>query len=373
MTEYEVESKVEYKYRRWNDNLNPVYKTVYHTEYVKKVLWIFNTYSEATSTSGYPGAKSGWSINKQWTTQEIDRYEGGYDYTGWQESAPFAWTGFPFYERGWELYTSQTLYRYRSRTLEWDSKASSRIEKVPLNYSLYNINGNPIEGGIKWIYSDVEEKMTTQKDRGLEVIFVDGIPNEKNLSIVKYYITSKEVMARIRDDVDKAYRKRYGDGPMDYIKEKVADKLLEVGLATLAKTILQKGLAGLTIGMLEYIDYSAYSGDQIAMFEYFGKINAAIESTDKEVVVMSFVHNTSAVVIPSRKLRLGFCQKTSVAMLYDYNFNYQHGLEYYIPEGAKAFGRVSYQSAKDMGDEIISILDAGYFSWATYFPWNLTT
>ena len=47
-----------------------------------------------------------------------------------------------------EVYNTRTTYRYRSRTLKWNSKASVTTEQVPLNYALKDRQGQSIGYGI---------------------------------------------------------------------------------------------------------------------------------------------------------------------------------------------------------------------------------
>ncbi|MDR3293740.1 MAG: hypothetical protein LBT20_06555, partial [Clostridiales bacterium] len=120
-TEYEVQSRTEYKYRLWRDNINPVYKMAYHTEFKKKVLWWYS-YETKWSFDGYPTSNgSGWSINNKWTGDEFEKYNGGWATeskytTDWKTGgAPIDLIAHAKYE----LYETRTTYRHRSRTMEW--------------------------------------------------------------------------------------------------------------------------------------------------------------------------------------------------------------------------------------------------------------
>lgn len=153
----DFESKTEYQYRRWHSDWNPVYRTRYYTEYVKytKILFInFPSYTTESSLGGYPGAKSGWTINKRYTESELSYYAGGYEYADWRDSAPFAWTGWPFYEPAWSAYNSRQTYRVKMCDSWWDSSwKNESSEQVPLNYSIYKTNGTALNYGAKWTYS----------------------------------------------------------------------------------------------------------------------------------------------------------------------------------------------------------------------------
>lgn len=362
----DAEKKTEYKwYREWNRKRD-VYSTKYYREYKGK--HIFHWGHKDSSWNGYPSNKGCCpstiytKSEKRGTQSYVEREESGYAF-----SAPFRWAWDP----QWKTFAPRDTYRVKKVDLTWDASwKKDSSELVPLNYSLYKQDGSSISGGLKWTYIP---KLTTQKNRGFfEMLAADGMPNEKNLSVVQYYVTSKEVIAAIRDNLEVAYKERYGQGAISFATDKLVDKLIELSLPFFAKSILQKGLAGLTVVMLEYINYSAFTGDQIALFEYSAKLNSAASSPTNSVVIMSFVHNVSAVVVPSRKLRLGFDSIDKVSMQYNYDFNYKHGLEYYIPNGAKAFGEVQYQDSKTMKDEISNVLNDELHSWFTYFPWNLT-
>jgi hypothetical protein len=91
----DVESKTEYQYRRWNSNLNPVYKTKYITQYKKLTTILFlkvYTYHTESSYSSYPGSKSGYTISGRWTEKVFDYFAGGYEYNNnWSTSSPFYW------------------------------------------------------------------------------------------------------------------------------------------------------------------------------------------------------------------------------------------------------------------------------------------
>lgn len=150
----DFESKTEYQYRRWNDKLNPVYKTKYITKYQKctKILFVnVYTYHTESSYSGYPGSKSGYTIYSRRTEREIDYYRGGYEYYGkWADSKPLTMP----WETSWSSYNSRKTYRVKKIDSTWDPNwKNESTERVPLNYSIYKSDGSPIYYGAKWTYS----------------------------------------------------------------------------------------------------------------------------------------------------------------------------------------------------------------------------
>jgi hypothetical protein len=156
MTEYDVDSKTENMYYRYNPLLTPIWKRTYYTKYetITKILFInVKTYNTVSSSDSYPKAVSGKTIVEQWIEESVTGYRGGNEFTDWRDSAPITLSFWPFNEPSYSVYASRTNYRYRSRTIEWNSKASTTIEQVPLNYSLYNKAGEPINYGAVWTYS----------------------------------------------------------------------------------------------------------------------------------------------------------------------------------------------------------------------------
>jgi hypothetical protein len=192
----DAERKTEYRYYRMNPDLNPQYRTRYYTEYktVTKILFVsITTYSVSSSLSGYPGAISGKTISSQWTEREFSHNAGAYEYTGWQASAPSAWTGWPFYEPGWIVYQSQYTYRYKSCNLSWDAKwKNESSEQVPLKYSLYKKDGSSIGYGIKWSFAS-----SISQDKGMS-----GLGSASTSWINQYYITSDEAKLLLIDSME---------------------------------------------------------------------------------------------------------------------------------------------------------------------------
>lgn len=167
----DFESKTEYQYRRWNDKLNPVYKTKYITKYQKctKVLFVnVYTYHTEYSYSGYPGAKSGYTIYSRRTERVLDYYRGGYEYYGaWSDSKPFTMP----WETSWSSYKSRKTYRVKKIDCTWDPDwKNESTELVPLNYSIYKSDGSPMYYGAKWTYS---KYLSNEKNIPGQIIVVD--------------------------------------------------------------------------------------------------------------------------------------------------------------------------------------------------------
>lgn len=370
-TEYSVESRKEYQYKRLEKRDN--YDTKYYTKY-KGTKW-YNSWQTITSSSwnGYPGAKSGYKIVSRYTKKEK---HGTYNVTvfdnKWRTSAPI---NLPW-ENKWTAYNTRTTYRYKSRTLKWDAKATTTTEQVPLKYSLYTQENSPIKAGIKWSYGGNEKKYNKQRNRNLiQTAFDNGMPNEESLNIDMYYITSKNVIKKVREDLMKYMGDKWGeDGSnafKNFVVEKAIDALKDKGLISYAEKIGKKGIFGIAVVMLEYIDLSAYFGDYAAFVEYIAVLNDLIESSDNETLVLYFAHNSTNVVIPARKVRMASTKTKSVSMLYDYTFCVNNGLEYYIPKGAESYGTVSYLTEAEMWNDIYSKFDSGQYTWETVFSWEI--
>ncbi len=323
-----------------------------------------------SSWDGYGGNKSNYKIVDKYTKSEKNGTKQVLVQDNeWRTSAPFRW----LWENDWKVYSTRTTYSYRTRNMKWNADSNLDYENVPLNYSLYNKNGTPIQGGIKWTYGAKEKKFTKEKDRNFfEGMIAESGVHERNLNIDMYYITSKDVMKKVRDNLEKTQMDLYTDEAQlgSYIVNKIVDALRDAGLVALAKTAQAGGMGAITVAMLEYIDTASLYGDLAAFVEYIAKLNTAIESNSHQCIVLSFVHNVTAVVIPSRKTRLGIKEAEYVSMLYDYEFARDQGLEYYIPKGAEAYGSISYMSSNSMWNEINTKLE-NIFTWETVYPWDL--
>jgi hypothetical protein len=191
----DAERKTEYRYYRWNSVLNPQYITRYYTEYktVTKILFFsITTYSTSSSLGSYLGDVSGKTINRQWTESEFSHNAGGYEYTGWQDSAPSARTGWPLYENAWSTYESRYTYRYKSCNLSWDASFKVKSsELVPLKYALNPTAGTSNKNGIKWVWND--EISSTKKRSGNYILYVE------NRDITEYYLTAGQAQTLFRN------------------------------------------------------------------------------------------------------------------------------------------------------------------------------
>jgi hypothetical protein len=184
--EYNVESREEHRYRRWDPNLNPVYNTMYHTEYRRVILGI-SFYSTESSWDGYPGPKANHTINARWTTSEIRYYNGGWtDHTGYLTSPPFRWPWEPEYQ----IYMTRTSYRYRSRTMTWNEQGATTTESVPLRYSLKDRNDVPIQFGIKIVANH------TISPRASTSLF-NPTPDNWDYDLTIYYLDTNVLEAQL--------------------------------------------------------------------------------------------------------------------------------------------------------------------------------
>ena len=358
--EYNVESRVEYRYKR--TETKDTYATKYHTTYQGSRWWNCGIVLFTSQWGGYEGNRSNFKIIDQWTTSEKYGTTNVTVYSDWRTSAPLRLAG----ENQWSAYTSRTVYRYKTLDMHWDEKAQTTTEKVPLNYSLYDKNGKPIKAGLVWNYGYNEKKIAQENNRTfIQKVGDSMLHNEKNLDIQQYYITSTEIMKMVRQDIEANQTKIFDDNFFTFIKSELSSWLTEAGIMYLAKKAGNKGLGIFTSGLMEYINWSAFTSDQKAFIEYIAKLNDAIEkNNENSVLILSFVHNTSGNIIPSRKLRLTTSSNRYVPLNYDYDFCSKNNLEYFIPNGIKAFGSVSYLDENEMKQQIISNLTYGY-NWET--------
>lgn len=193
VTEYQVESRQEYKYRR--NESRDVYSTKYYTTYQGTKwynCWIFLFTSD---WSGYGGVKSGYKIVNRYTkseksgTKQVTVYDNE-----WKTSAPFNWA----WENKWEAYTSRTTYRYRSLDMKWSDTAQKTTEQVPLNYSLYDRDGNTIGNGIKW---DINFNITNELDRDWfsKYILQADLKLERGYHLTQYYLPQSDYVKAIAE------------------------------------------------------------------------------------------------------------------------------------------------------------------------------
>lgn len=178
ITEYDVESRNEYQYRRWNDEKYKTYSTVYHTKYRGSKWWNCYVTLNEESYNGYGGNKDNFLIIERYTTQEHTGYRGGYDYDyEWRTSEPWRWA----WEDHWEAWNVRKSYRYQSRTLRWNENANPGWEQVPLNYSLYDKNNDVINYGIKL-------KASSRISEDYNTSFLNPTPDNCNFTEEYYYL-----------------------------------------------------------------------------------------------------------------------------------------------------------------------------------------
>lgn len=189
-TEYEVQSRTEYKYKHLKKTA--VYATKYYTKYQGN-KWYNRTVTITTSSwDWYPGVKSNYNIVQRYTTRELKNYTYVEEYdTEWRTKAPSLILG----DKPWEKYTSRVTYRYRSRTLTWDAKALVSYEQVPSRYSLFDKQGNPINYGIKWSYS---QALSQDKDYSF---CIPGV-YDKYIHVEEYYIPVAVLLNLLQEKID---------------------------------------------------------------------------------------------------------------------------------------------------------------------------
>ena len=370
----DFESKTEYQYRRWNDELNPVYKTKYITEYEKCTTVLFvnvYTYHTEYSYSGYPGAKSGYTIHSRRTEREIDYYRGGYEYYGeWKDSKPITMP----WETSWSAYNSRTTYRVKKIDSTWDPNwKNETTERVPLNYSLYKKDSNtPIGYGIKFTTKlDISEEY----DRTAIQKLASPIPFEKQYTITQYYITSDTLMAKITKEIydnrsaDPAVLQWFADNGGKLSWGMIIKAIEKFGSKAVAKT-LGNYMAIITVSgtlcdaLLEDIKASELN----KMFEVANEMdrNNAIL-----VINSCYYVDTSTGGLPMTIMDMASVSNIkTVSCKYNTSLSKQLGFRWTYPADLDYFGVISYISNENELDGIIDDFCRQYdlFDWLSWLP-----
>lgn len=228
-TEYDVQSRKEYKYKRIETV--DTYATKYYTKYQGTKWYNFwHTYT-TSSWSYYGGWVNNYKIVDTWTSSAKKGTKNVTVYSDWRTSAPFAWP----WESQWEPYTSRTTYRYRERTLYWNKNTNIGHEQVPLNYSLTDNNGEPISFGIKWSSNSLisEHFKTTM---------MMPIPRDECYDITYYYL---DVESMYQTVVQALLDNKSTDDASTYIKGALVggEALLSVILSSLSKQVSKNVIA----------------------------------------------------------------------------------------------------------------------------------
>lgn len=193
VTEYDVESRQEHQYKRYEKQ--DTYRTKYHTTYQGSKWYNCGIFLFTSQWDKYEGNRDNYKIIKQWTTEDktgtIDILVKS---TEWRTSAPFSYA----WENKWEAYSTRTTYRYRSRTMTWNEKGGIGYEQVPLNYSLYNKDGTPIGNGVKW---ELEHKLTPKT--GFWFIGRNDADRNEDFSVIQYYIPFTALVEDLKDEISK--------------------------------------------------------------------------------------------------------------------------------------------------------------------------
>lgn len=370
----DFESKTEYQFRRWNNKLNPVYKTKYITEYQKctKILFVnVYTYHTESSYSGYPGLKSGYTIYSRRTEREIDYYRGRYEYYGkWADSRPFTMP----WETSWSSYNSRKTYRVKKIDSTWDPNwKNDYIEQVPLNYSLYEKNSNtPIGYGIKFTtnigISEEYNRTAIQK-------LASPIPFEKQYKITQYYITSDVLMARITKEI---YNNRSSDPAFI---QWIHDNGGKITWSLIIKAIEKFGSKAVAKTLGSYMAIITASG---TLFDALLEDMKASE-LDKMFKVANEMDRNNAILVINSCYYIGISSNTfpmtimdmasvpnvkSVSCKYNTTLAKQLGFRWTYPADLDFLGEISYISNEDELDSIIDIFCRQYdlFDWLSWLP-----
>lgn len=186
-TEYDVESRTEHQYYAYETQLT--YRTRYWTVYQGTEWYNILIPIISSSTSGYGGAKSGYKIVEKYTTQEISgTKQVRVDDSEWRTSKPVKW----LLNSTCSTYSTRTTYRYRSRNMDWKANTNPTTTTMNRYYSLYNKDGTPISNGVKWSYLP---SLSGDPD-------YDSIILTSNTWIDVYYITSKDLIQLLADDME---------------------------------------------------------------------------------------------------------------------------------------------------------------------------
>ena len=190
-TEYDVQKGTEYLYQRYESR--DVYDTKYHTTY-QGTKW-YNCWIVLFTEKwdGYEGQRANYKVIKRWTTQEKrGTTQVLVQDSTWRTSAPFSWA----WENKWSAYSSRTSYRYRSRSLKWNPNSNVQYEKTPMNYALYNKNGEPMYFGLRW---ELEPLLT--KKTGFLFINRNDASISDNTRVIQYYVPYSAILNEFKDDI----------------------------------------------------------------------------------------------------------------------------------------------------------------------------
>jgi hypothetical protein len=344
----DFKSKTEYQYRRWNSNLNPVYKTKYVTEYEKCTTILFvkiYTYHTESSYSGYPGAKSGYSIFSRWTERVVDYYAGGYEYNNnWSDGAPFTWP----WETSWSAYTSRQTYRVKKIDSTWDAKwKNDSSDLVPLNYSLKDRNGQDIGVGIKLAFS---KPMSEYKE-------TSNLFLSTSLWVNQYYISAtdaKRLLIDNMEDIEDAI------GRFGFIN-------LIVDLGSTIGGVFLSTPVGVAIGLaMLMVEGSDYLMNELKA----GRINTMqklLTEAERQNITIIIQDTNYAVYSTNMQYYQSFqtavTKKTSVSMRMSDN-----DIKCAYLTGTKNYGKISYMS--DINEAIQMIKFSLKYNYPVFLPWN---
>jgi len=261
--EYDVESKTQYQYKVWNPEQGVEIGKMYVTTY-KGNRW-YNSFITKTKESeiSYPGSIDNYNITGHSTYYFEKGHIGGYvnDYT-WHDSAP---TGNDL------VLNTRTVYRYRARTITWNPTYSGSAETTPLKYSLYDTDGNPYEGVVKWSFASI-----ISEHKNISVNSYSDL-----LAVNQYYFTAYEVIRMFEQDLElleNTYQIDVKD-VIAYVAGYIADATFLAALPTTAQLALASLLT--IIGAYDYAQIMNRQDEFNSMQDFF----YYVESNNKTIVL----------------------------------------------------------------------------------------
>lgn len=323
---------------------------MYYTEYQGNKWYNFFVKKTLSSTVSYPGSIDNFDIVNRYTEPYEAGYIGGYRYDySWQDSKPSSNTGYE-----WISWSSRTVYRYRSRTITWNEEAYPSIEYVSNNYSLTDMQGNPLSKGIKWTLNHQ----------------ISGNSNE-DVSLTQYYVTASEIKDLIGNDLEYYEDAATGVDWPGWV----------VGLSgTALGYMIKNNIALDAIGGIGLIIALAQGHDQIIQEVRNKQINSlqeVIEAAEDLNVTLVMEYYTVKYLTQNetgdleykyiRTLNAGHSSSSYVSLQYTTNTGSNFGNIYNDPN---LFGLVTYvQSGQVISDTLTDYLELKY-GILMLLPWN---
>jgi hypothetical protein len=345
ITEYDVESKDQSMYKRYDPEKYPVYTKYYVTEYIGNKWYNFFLTTSRASTVAYPGAIDNYDITNRYTELRVTSYNGGYEYDyTWRDSKPSSNTGYE-----WISWSNRTVYRYRSRTITWNETAINSTERVPLKYSFNDLEGNSL--GI--IKLTLNKKISEYED----------ISNVVSNNLDQYFITSESIIDLLIEHV-----------------EDIDDQVTQMGFQDLGDLIIYVLEIGITASLPP--ELAKYIGPILFALEYIDNLIITKMALNQVNTMQDFLfelnnsNNIGVINFTTIEVNTGYGYDISyylttdivdldyVSMRYDYNDvgNLLMDLD------GNNYGIVKYDISLD---EIIYIIQITIMdSYPTILPWN---